>query len=152
MVCYEYLKSVKSIGKLYILMSIIGVPLTLYFTLNSELFFALIAKYILLVMFAILFIVGFIYIFLKGEWFIRIDDSYFEYISPFGKTKCFKVSVAEIRKLEIQQTGDVESEHYYLYLKNNKKYHLDTESLMKMSKIEKCLKKLSVEIVYTADI
>jgi len=152
MVCYEYSKNVKSIGKLYIVMSLIGVPLTLYFTLSSELLFALVAKYILLGMFTILFILGFAYVFLKGEWFIKIDDSYFEYVSPFDKSKSFKISISEIQKLEIQQSNSVDSVFYFLHLKNNKKYHLDTENLMKMSKIEKCLKKLSVEIEYTTGI
>ncbi len=151
MVCYEYSKKVKSIGKLYIVMSLIGVPLTLYFTSSLELLFASVAKYIFLGVFTILFIVGFVYIFLKGEWFIKIDDSNFEYASPFGKNKSFKVSVTEIEKLEIQQSNSVDAVYYYLHLKNNKKYRLDTESLMKMSKIEKCLKKLSVEIEYITD-
>ena len=149
MVCYEYSKNVKSLGKLYILMSLIGVPLTLFFTTSSELLFALAAKYILLGMFTILFILGLIYVFLKGEWFIKIDDLTFEYVSPFGKNKTFKVFITEIKKLEIQQSKSLDAVFYYLHLKNNKKYHLDTESLMKMSKIEKCLKKLSVEIEYT---
>ena len=149
MVCYEHSKRAKSIGKLYILFSIIGVPLTIYFTSNSDLLFALIAKYILFGTFSILLIIGLIYTFFKGEWFLKIDDSFFEYVSPFGKSKCFRVAISEIEKLEIQQSNSVDAVFYILHLKNNQSYSLDTESLVKMSKVEKCLNKLSVKIERT---
>ncbi len=149
MACYEYTKKTKSIGKLYIFLSLLGIPFIVYFTLNSELLFAVIAKYILLALFAILLIIGLIYVFFKGEWLFIINDSYFEYVTPFGKSKCFKVPISEIEKFEIQQSNSVDTVFYTLHLKNNQSYALDTESLVNMSKIEKCLKKLSIKIEYS---
>jgi len=153
MVCYEYTKKIKSIGKFYIYISVIGAPLTIYFTSNySESLFAIGAKYILLAMFAILLIFGLVYIFLKKEWFFKITDSYFEYVTPFRKSRCFKVPISEIEKLEIQDCNSPDTVYYYLHMKNAKKYRLDTESLVSMRKIEKCLTKYSIEIEYSASI
>ena len=154
MTCYEYTNSAKKIGKLYIYSSVIGIPLTLYFLSDSDIFFAVVANYILLAMFIFLALVGLLYIFFKGNWYFKIDSSHFEYTTPFGKSKCFKILISEIEKLEVQRETNALSEisdTYYLHLKNKQKYQLDTESLASMSKIEKCLKKASIEIEYSTN-
>lgn len=79
MTCYEYSKSAKSIGKLYIYFSVLGIPLTLFFLSDTDLLFAVVAKYILLGMFIFFALFGFVYIFFKGNWYFKIDNSHFEY-------------------------------------------------------------------------
>jgi len=149
MTCYEYSKDVKAIGKFYIISSVLGIPLTLYFLSSSNLFFVVVAKYILLGMFIFLALFGLIYIFVKGSWYFKVDNSYFEYVTPFGKSKSFKVPIDEIEKLEIQQSKSVDSVYYYLHLENKQKYQLDSESPASMTKISNCLKEASIKIEYT---
>ena len=149
MTCYEYSKSSKKIGKFYIYSSIIGIPITLYFLSSSNLLFAIVAKFILLGMFVLLALIGLVYVFFRGSWYFKIDNTHFEYKTPFGESNCFKVQLKEIEKLEIQQSKSVDSTYYYVHLKNNQKHQLDTESLVKMTEIIRCLKEASVIIDYS---